>query len=53
MSPRERVFVVLADALRTSFRPRHTMGETLFLLEQRRLFCEKRAALQLLVQAAS
>jgi putative transposase len=34
------------DELRTYFRSRHPMGETLSLLEQRRLFCEKLAALQ-------
>ena len=41
------------DELRNYFRPRHTMGETLSLLEQRRLFCEKLAALQLLMRMAS
>jgi putative transposase len=41
------------DELRNYFRPRHTMGETPSLLEQRRLFCEKRAALQLWMRMAS
>jgi len=34
-------------------RPHHTMGETLSLKEQRQLFCEKLAALQLLMLMAS
>ena len=41
------------DELRHYFRPRHTMGETLSLMEQRQLFCEKLAALQLLMLMAS
>jgi putative transposase len=41
------------DELRHHFRPRHTMGETLSLMEQRQLFCEKLAALQLLMLMAS
>jgi transposase-like protein len=41
------------DELRNYFRPRHTMGETQSLLEQRRLFCEKLAALQLWMRMAS
>ena len=41
------------DELRNYFRSRHTMGEMLSLLEQRRLFCEKLAALQRLMLMAS
>lgn len=41
------------DELRNYFRPHPTVGETLSLLEQRQLFCEKLAALQRLVQVAS
>ena len=41
------------DELRNYFRPRHTMGETRSLLEQRQLFCEKLATLQLLMRMAS
>lgn len=41
------------DELRTYFRIRPTMGETRSLTEQRGLFCERIAALQLLMRVAS
>jgi putative transposase len=41
------------DELRNYFRSRSTMGESLSLMEQRRLFCERLAALQLLMRMAS
>ncbi|GHO63692.1 hypothetical protein KSC_025840 [Ktedonobacter sp. SOSP1-52] len=41
------------DELRNYFRPRSLMRETLFLPEQRRLFCEKLAVLRLLLLMAS
>jgi putative transposase len=41
------------DELRHSFRPRHTMGETVSLAHQRQLFCEQLASLQALMVAAS
>jgi putative transposase len=41
------------DELRNYFRPRHTMGATVSLTEQRRLFCERLAALHLLMRMAS
>ena len=41
------------DELRNYFRPRHTMGATVSLTEQRRLFCERLAALHLLTRMAS
>jgi putative transposase len=41
------------DALRHSFRPRHTMGKTVALAEQRRVFLERLASLQALTVAAS
>jgi putative transposase len=41
------------DELHNYFRPRHTMGEAPSLLEQRRLFCEKLAALQCWMRMAS
>jgi putative transposase len=41
------------DELRNYFRPHYTMGETPSLPEQRRLFCEKLAALQLWMRMAS
>lgn len=41
------------DELRHYFRPRHTMGETMSLSKQRLLFCERLAALQLLMRMAS
>lgn len=41
------------DELRNYFRPRHTMGETMSLTEQRRLFCERFATLYLLMRMAS
>jgi transposase-like protein len=46
-------FCCAFDGLRNYFRPRHTMGETISLTEQRRLFCERLAALQLLMRMAS
>jgi transposase-like protein len=41
------------DELHHYFRPRHTMGETLSLAQQRQLFCERLVALQTLLAAAS
>ncbi len=41
------------DELRHSFRPRHTMGKTGSLAEQRRVFLERLASLQALTIAAS
>ncbi len=41
------------DELRHSFRPRHTMGKTVALAEQRRVFLERLASLQVLTVAAS
>ncbi|GHO64455.1 hypothetical protein KSC_033470 [Ktedonobacter sp. SOSP1-52] len=41
------------DEVRNYFRMRPTMGEVLSLPEQRRLFCERFAALQLLMRVAS
>jgi hypothetical protein len=41
------------DELRNYFRPRHTMGETVSLAQQRQLFCERLAGLQALMVAAS
>jgi putative transposase len=46
-------FCCTFDELRTYFRSRHSMGETISLTEQRRLFCERLAALQLLMRMAS
>jgi len=41
------------DEVRNYLRPRHTMGESVSLAEQRRLFCERLASLQTLMVAAS
>jgi transposase-like protein len=41
------------DELHNYFRPRHPAGETLSLREQRRLFIEQLASLQLLMRMAS
>ncbi len=41
------------DELRNSFRPRHTMGETVSLARQRQMFCERLACLQALMAATS
>jgi putative transposase len=41
------------DEVRNYFRPRPTMRQTLSLMEQRRLFFERLAALQLLMRIAS
>jgi hypothetical protein len=46
-------FCCTFDELRTYFRSRHSMGETISLTEQRQLFCERLAALQLLMRMAS
>ena len=40
------------DELRNYLRPRRTMGEAVSLLEQRRFFLQRFAALQTVIQAA-
>jgi putative transposase len=46
-------FCCAFDELRNDLRPRRTMGEAVSLLEQRRAFSQRLAALQTLIQAAS
>jgi putative transposase len=46
-------FCCAFDELRNYLRPRRTMGEAVSLLEQRRAFSQRLAALQTLIQAAS
>ncbi len=41
------------DELHHYFRPRQTMGEKVSLAQQRQLFCERLAGLQVLMEAAS
>jgi putative transposase len=41
------------DELRNYFRPCHIMGEAMSLTQQRRLFCERLAALHHLIGMAS
>jgi hypothetical protein len=50
---RQRASVVTRDELRNYLRPRHTMGEAVSLLEQRRIFLQRLAALLKGFQAAS
>lgn len=49
---RRHAFVVTRDELRNDLRPRRTMGEAVSLLEQRRFFLQRLAALQAVIQAA-
>lgn len=46
-------FCCAFDELRNYFRPRHTTGESVSLLEQRQVFRQRLAALQAFIQAAS